>query len=75
MSPTPAIKDPEIYHGRNQYEQDMFFRKCYQVFEIRLVAHRLDTERVQFAAWYITGEVFDAWNRYVEKIPMEREIT
>ena len=62
MRPNLAIQGPE----RNQHEQDVSFRICYQIFDTCSVVYCLDMERVRFAALYITGEVFDARNRYVE---------
>ncbi len=62
------VKDPDFYQAKNQHELDIFLRKCMQVFEIRLVTYRMNIDRVQYAQMWLTGDIFDVWNRKYESL-------
>jgi hypothetical protein len=68
-----VVKDPDFYQAKNQHELDIFLRKCMQVFEVRPVTYRMDFDRVQYAQMWLTGDIFDVWNRKYE--PLVEETT
>jgi hypothetical protein len=65
------VKDPDFYQAKNQHELDIFLRKCMQVFEVRPVTYRMDIDRVQYAQMWLTGDIFDVWDRKYEPLVEE----
>jgi hypothetical protein len=43
-----VVKEFDFYQTKNQYELNIFLRKCMQIFEIRFVIYRMNLDRVQY---------------------------